>query len=146
MKLIAHRGNINGKCSEKENRPDYIDEAIIQGYDVEIDVWFSDDCLWLGHDNPQYKISTDWLDERKDKLWIHCKNFYALSELIMHPTLRVFFHETEDYTIIRNGLIWAHNLKEINDHCIIPLLSKEEVSKKPDVEVFGICSDYVGLL
>jgi len=28
MKLIAHRGNINGPNPEKENHPDYINTAI----------------------------------------------------------------------------------------------------------------------
>ena len=40
MKLIAHRGNVNGPNPDKENHTDYINEAIILGYDVEIDVWF----------------------------------------------------------------------------------------------------------
>ena len=42
MKLIAHRGNINGPNPEKENHPDYINTAIKSGYDVEVDVWFID--------------------------------------------------------------------------------------------------------
>ena len=37
MKLIAHRGNINGPC-ERENSPEYILETINLGYDCEIDV------------------------------------------------------------------------------------------------------------
>ena len=38
MKLISHRGNINGKIEKFENNPNYIDTAIEQGYDVEIDL------------------------------------------------------------------------------------------------------------
>ena len=38
MKLIAHRGNVYGPESDKENSPDYIDKSISMGYDVEIDV------------------------------------------------------------------------------------------------------------
>ena len=37
MILISHRGNIDGKIVERENHPEYIDEAIALGYDVEID-------------------------------------------------------------------------------------------------------------
>ena len=77
MVLISHRGNINGKIEEYENYPPYIDSALKQGYDVEIDVWFVNDEWWLGHDEPQYKISTEWLEERQDKLWMHCKNVDA---------------------------------------------------------------------
>ena len=54
--LIAHRGNLTGKNPEKENHPDYIDEAIDCGYDVEIDVWDDSGKLVLGHEVPQYEI------------------------------------------------------------------------------------------
>ena len=52
MILISHRGNIDGKKPHLENQPDYIDEAIALGYDVEIDVWLIDGVLFLGHDAP----------------------------------------------------------------------------------------------
>ncbi len=78
MILISHRGNINGKNTEKENHPDYIDDAIKLGYDVEIDIWVIDGNFYLGHDGPQYNISLDWLSDRIDRLWIHCKNIEAI--------------------------------------------------------------------
>ena len=40
MKLIAHRGNIFGSDTSKENSPDYIDEALSKEFDVEIDIRF----------------------------------------------------------------------------------------------------------
>ncbi len=59
MKLIAHRGNTQGPNPERENSPEYIEEALNAGYDVEVDVWY--DCatekFWLGHDEPQYDVS-----------------------------------------------------------------------------------------
>ena len=42
MKLISHRGNINGKQLDLENDPKYIENAIKQGYDVEVDIWYTD--------------------------------------------------------------------------------------------------------
>ena len=36
---IAHRGNTRGPNPEKENQPEYILQAINEGFDVEIDVW-----------------------------------------------------------------------------------------------------------
>ena len=65
MKLISHRGNINGENIELENTPDYIDEAISLGYDVEIDIWKDEDGFYLGHDEPTYPINLEWLVERK---------------------------------------------------------------------------------
>ena len=37
---ISHRGNINGKIIERENSPDYIEEAVTAGYFCEVDVFF----------------------------------------------------------------------------------------------------------
>lgn len=67
MILISHRGNIDGKKPHLENQPDYIDEAIALGYDVEIDVWLIDGVLFLGHDAPQYEISDVWLEKDMKK-------------------------------------------------------------------------------
>ena len=59
MILIAHRGNINGPNENLENDPKYIVQAVDKGFDVEVDIWYTSDGLFLGHDNPQYKIEKD---------------------------------------------------------------------------------------
>ena len=122
IKLISHRGNIRGTQPGLENTPEYIEDTLSKGYDVEIDVWYKNG-FYLGHDNPQYNINLNWLLERKDKLWIHCKNFKALTKLL-NTDLTIFYHEKEDYTIISNGIIWAHNIHNTDNSCIIPLLSQ----------------------
>ena len=40
MYLISHRGNINNIDKDRENSPDYINEALRQNFHVEIDLWF----------------------------------------------------------------------------------------------------------
>lgn len=146
MLLIAHRGNCSGLNPERENTHDYIDEAIERGYDVEIDIWSWNDVLWLGHDEPQYPVDQEWLLNRKDKLWIHCKDFKSL-DLFMDSALRFFYHEKENYTaIMGSSNIWAHNLQEVNSRCIIPLLSLNDITKYTSDKYgkcYGICSDYV---
>ena len=52
MILIAHRGNLFGK-SEEENHPDFIDQALLQGFDVEIDLWYKNGSLII----PQFDKS-----------------------------------------------------------------------------------------
>ena len=143
MFYISHRGNLDGLNPERENSPEYIDEALSKGYDVEIDVWFVDGKFSLGHDFPQYATSRDWLYKRRKNIWIHCKNFNALSELVRQPSLRVFFHEKEQYTIISNGLIWAHNIDLTDKYCIIPLLSLESIWSYNKKEIGGVCSDFI---
>ncbi len=61
MILISHRGNIDGVNIERENTISYIQEAINLGYDVEIDVWYKDDNLYLGHDYGSNYIILNWL-------------------------------------------------------------------------------------
>ena len=101
MILISHRGNITGRIPEAENRPAYIQDTLVLGYDVEIDVRMKEGQLYLGHDHPQYRVELDWLLERKDKLWVHTKDFESLN-LLINTDLRVFFHEQERHSIINN--------------------------------------------
>ncbi|MGI0058659.1 MAG: hypothetical protein ACREBJ_02725 [Nitrosotalea sp.] len=144
--MISHRGNIDTILPERENAPVYIDEAIFQGYYVEIDVRLIGDKLFLGHDNPDYEITLQWLLDRKDNLWVHTKNFDALSYLI-DQDLRAFYHQKENHTIINScNLIWSHDLSEANEKSIIPLLSKQDITSYNGAKVFGICSDFVALL
>jgi hypothetical protein len=104
MKWIAHRGNINGINTERENHPDYIDEAISLGYDVEIDMWWIDGRTYLGHDEPQYEVDDMWLAERVDKLWVHCKNIELLN-WIVNTSLNYFWHTIDSYTLISNKMV-----------------------------------------
>ena len=60
MILISHRGNLNGSLQWEENRPDYINNALDLGYDVEIDVWKQPDGWYLGHDEPQFLIDEEF--------------------------------------------------------------------------------------
>ena len=69
MILISHRGNIDGKFESYENEPNYIDNAIKEGYEVEVDVWYIDNILYLGHDKPQYDVDFRWFRDRLTKLW-----------------------------------------------------------------------------
>ena len=77
-KLISHRGNISGPNISLENDPRYILEALSLGYDCEVDVWLVKKELYLGHDEPTYKTSMDFLSRHEESLWVHCKNFEAL--------------------------------------------------------------------
>ena len=125
MKAISHRGNIKGAVPDKENRPSYIDCAIGNGYDVEIDIRSIDGELWLGHDQAQYKIEHKWLEERKKYLWIHCKNLEAAKECNIYNSF--IHHSDEPYAYITNGKIWLHDLKmEIDNNVIVPLLVSDD--------------------
>ena len=148
MKIISHRGNVRGPIPEKENRPSYIDCAIGNGYDVEIDIRSIDDELWLGHDEPQYKIEHKWLQKRRKNLWIHCKNLQAAKECWEY---QAFCHSLDPYVYTSNGKIWLHDLSmEIDSDVIIPLIDDSALEidwkKDPYVDPYAICTDYPSLL
>lgn len=146
MILISHRGNIDCVLPEQENSPAYIERAILLGYDVEIDIRLIDGKIYLGHDFPQYEISFDWLLDKRQHLWVHTKNFKALSFLI-DKEVKTFFHQKEKHTIINNcNLIWSHELSEANEKSIIPLLSIDDINRFRGTNVYGICSDFVSTL
>ena len=135
MILIAHRGNINGKIEKFENNPNYIDSAIEQGYDVEIDVWYHQHEFWLGHDEPSYEVSLKWLTDRKDFLWIHCKDLITidmLRDLQIHnkTDLHYFFHDEDDCTITSKGDLWVYPGKQPvkNSIAVMPEWHDDDVS------------------
>ena len=140
MILISHRGNLNGKMPENENHPDYIDEAIHAGYDVEIDVWMVDNELFLGHDKPQYKVIYNWLSTRYEKLWIHCKNVEAMEWFNSFTGFNYFWHEEDTVTLTSMNIIWAYPGKQtINGSiAVLPEIHNDDLSA-----CVGICSDYI---
>lgn len=75
---------------QKENHPDYIDEAISQNFVVEIDVRLIKNKIYLGHDNPDYEIPLSYLLSRRDFLIIHAKNTDILP-ILLENDLHCFF-------------------------------------------------------
>jgi hypothetical protein len=138
MKLIAHRGNYKGSDPSKENSEAYILDAIMHNYDVEIDIRYINNKLFLGHDLPQYETTLEFLKSYSGKLWIHCKNIHALNFLLQFKELNIFWHQNDDYTITTGGYIWAYPGKYTLSNCIIVM--PEWVNYKIG-ECVGICSD-----
>ena len=141
MILISHRGNINGSLESWENNPTYIDLAINKGYDVEVDVWYVNNILYLGHDNPQYDIDITWFIDRMTSLWIHCKNIESLLFFKQnHYKFNYFWHEVDTVTLTSHNYIWAYHGKQPIEKSIavMPELNNDDTTK-----CIGVCSDYV---
>ena len=144
MRIIAHRGNINGPKPQYENKPSYIANAIQQGYDCEIDVWFENDKFVLGHDEPQYDFPFELLETYYNKLWIHAKNWEAFIKLRdidrIGTHLNYFWHQTDDYVLTSKGFIWTFPEKSLsyNSICVMP----EKHKTKPVLSCYGVCTDY----
>jgi hypothetical protein len=140
MIYISHRGNLNGKVEESENHPSYIDIAINKGFDVEIDVWVIDGTIHLGHDEPQYGITQQWLNRRFDKLWIHCKNIEAMEWFNSIDGFNYFWHQEDTLTLTSLKVIWAYPGHQPirRSVAVMPELYNDDVSN-----CVGICSDYI---
>ena len=96
MKLIAHKGNINGPDPSKENTPEQIEWCIDNGYDVEIDIRYNPDKdkFYLGHDEHQHEVNWWWLAGKSARLWIHCKDLTTLHEFTANTSgYNYFWHQ-----------------------------------------------------
>ena len=140
MILISHRGNLDKINRDYENNPDYIIDATKNNYYVEIDLWKIKDNLYLGHDEPQWIINSEFLDN--SKFYVHCKNENALEYLSsISFKSKYFWHQSDQYTIVSNGVVWVHVGKKVlkNSICCLPEQGYEGDLKS----CYGICSDFI---
>ena len=141
MILIAHRGNIEGKNKFRENKIDYILEALEQGYDVEIDIRFIKNCgeYFLGHDEAQEICPNEILYSKNT--WVHAKDIYTFERLLDIEISNSFFHTNEDVVLTSSGYLWTYPGKTLTVRSIqvMPEYVGEEFSEIP----YGICSDWV---
>lgn len=140
MIYISHRGNVDGKNPHLENKPEYIDEALNLGYDVEIDVWMIEGVALLGHDEPQYGITQRWLNKRYELLWVHCKNIEAMEWFNSIGGFNYFWHEEDTMVLTSKNIIWAYPGKQpiIGSIAVMPERGNDDIS-----ECLGICSDVI---
>lgn len=141
--FISHRGNITGPDPSKENMPSYIQHALNTGFHVEIDVWVKDSMVFLGHDQPLYKIDLDFL--KNEQLWCHAKNLDALKLMLDNKdTIHCFTHTNDEFTLTSRGHIWTFPGAPLSEKSIIVLPEKcGDIKDARITECKGMCSDYV---
>jgi hypothetical protein len=138
--LIAHRGNIHGRNTCNENKPFYLENALMLGYHVECDVWCKDGKLYLGHDKPQYKVGLGFFT--RERVWTHCKNVEALEKLHKNPYVNCFFHTTDPYTLTSRGYIWIMPGHPLTESGILVLPELNDIRAGTE-KIAGICSDKI---
>lgn len=148
MKIIAHRGNLEGPNPIMENHPDYLKDAILRGFNVEIDLWREGGKWALGHDEPTYETTDSYLSYLSNggNCWIHVKNLEALSYLASPRSIgadklwNYFWHENDDYTLTSRGNIWSAK-DSYHKSVVSVFLGEPRREHIPDL-MGGICTDY----
>ena len=137
MLFISHRGNLKGPNPDQENKPDYVLLAAKANFEVEIDVWYVNNEVFLGNDKPQYKINEDFVTY--PKFWCHAKNIEALL-FLTNKKSHCFWHQQDDFTLTSNKFIWTYPGKTITSNSIfyMPEKSKDVIWQS----AAGICTDY----
>jgi len=108
MKLIAHRGNFSGRNVSGENSVEYIKEALVKNFDVEVDLWNTPSGLFLGHDKPDHSVDVKFLENFKHKLWIHAKSIDTI-EFLSKTDFHWFWHESDKITLTSQKVIWTYS-------------------------------------
>ena len=102
--------------------------------------------LYLGHDEPTYFISIDYLTSLKTRLWIHCKNLKASTELFRYSGFNYFMHDKDDYTLTTQGYVWTYpkpqNVFSYNQ-VLLDFYPNVDFEKYKLLGIHGVCVDYV---
>lgn len=145
MRIIAHRGNINGP-DNYENTREKLLRALDYGFDVEVDVQVYDNILYLGHCVPQEPIEPGLL--KSDRIWVHCKTLRTFHALRYHG-LNIFYHDKDLMTITQDGYLWHHQDTthlDIESYAtslsVVCSLDYSDEKAERFKNLFGICTDY----
>jgi hypothetical protein len=145
LRIISHRGNLSGP-GQRENHPEQIDFCLKSGFECEVDLWLEAENLLLGHDFGEYTINLKWLKDRKNLLWVHCKNSEALKYLseLDDVKLNFFWHENDSYTLTSSNKVWVYPGRELlpGSVAVLPELWLKEEEKFGVSRCFAICTDY----
>jgi hypothetical protein len=138
MKIIAHRGNLEGRSLRKENLPGFIEHVLKETpFDVELDVWYTLDNWYLGHDNPEFSVDLKWL--LNNRFWLHAKNGEAFDRLLRKKKANVFYNANDSYALTSKGWIWSYRGDLVSDKVIHVLPELDEIVSSG---IYGVCTDY----
>lgn len=144
MRWILHRGN-NAGPNSIENNPTELMKLLNDGFELEVDLWYYNNKLYLGHDEPQYEIDEDFLE--LNGLWIHCKDAKTLEYMnTKKKYLHYFYHTDEDYVLTSRGYVWCYVGKPALENSVIVMPEKSISTYSWDELVSKnciICSDYL---
>jgi hypothetical protein len=143
MIIISHRGNLDGRIPDRENTVSYVDEALAKGFDVEIDVRFRDEKLWMGHDYPDEKIDMEWLDANRKKLWVHCKDLESILYLRRIPLgVHYFGHANDPFVLTSRGFLFCIPREDLTETCVMVMPEHFNFTPLPSNRAGAILTDF----
>ena len=142
---FCHRGILTPGAKELENNLGVLIQREIQGLSVEVDVWYHEGTLWLGHDKPEYKISLEWLGASRRRL-IHAKDGITFAYLLEEAgkrglDLHVFYHTDEDYVLTNKGLVICYPGQPLLPGSLCMMPERASYTAEQLGCVSAICSD-----
>lgn len=146
MLLISHRGNTVGPNKQDENKPGYLESAVCAGFNIEFDIRVINNQIFLGHDQPQYQITEEWLLKYLKVSWAHCKNYEALVFFTQFKnSINYFWHENDRYTLVSNGKVWIYPGQEYipGGIIVLPELFSDVSDTFFEKNIYAVCSDYI---
>ena len=135
LKIISHRANLYGQDLSRENHIWAINECVLAGFDVEVDLWF-EDGLYFGHDKPENSVTKDYLLNMYNNLWIHAKNLKAVEWLYDMKEFNWFWHQTDMMTLTSKGIPWCYPGHYVSTGITV------ELEYKIIPKIYGVCTNY----
>ena len=155
LKVISHRGLTNGPSKLLENDPKNILKNISTYPSLlnEVDVNLTESGIFLGHDNPTYELSLEFLIEHKEFLILHIKFIQSNSNKIidtlekLNLECHIFSHFEDPFALTNKGWIWSHPNQGIRANTI--LVMPERIMPISNLSfnnqfrnLRGVCTDY----
>jgi len=142
MIFIAHRGNIKGAQPTFENRYDYIKHAYSICRGVEIDLQTYKDVLYLGHDEPQERVTHNiWKFMQRPNVFCHAKDLDSIHLLLTYGC-NTFYHTDEKIVFTSKGHIWCYPGVYHQDITrSIWLDCHNPIPENKKLNCYGICGD-----
>lgn len=141
MRIIAHRGLVDGPNKDLENKPSTIERALNQGFEVEVDVWLENDKWFLGHDMPTYPVEFSYLNNLN--FWIHAKTIETLERLLAFKHLNAFWHQTDDVTLTSHNYLWVYPGQKTTRHSVCVMPEKfMPIDDLVNLPCMAVCTDY----
>lgn len=142
--MISNPGNTTGIDPLKENSPEYVKDALNQGFHVVVDVWLvGRQHFCYGIRKPSFfPITVEFL--KSNKIICHAKTVETLERLMLER-VHCFIHDRDDYVLTNGGIIWTSPGKPITTRSVFTMPEHfiPDISSLALLTCAGVCSNRI---